>query len=131
MVVQELKNSGQITVANTYAMAGRDKAELAAETDTAVAELNRQGKVEAARLLANAKGKIDPNVWMTASEEERKQLLEMAKGKLIETATTPATTATAAQPQSNEAKTLAALNWARANPNDPRSAGILKKIGVQ
>lgn len=129
-VVQELKNSGQITVANTYAMAGRDKAELAAETDRAVAQLNKEGHVESAQLLAAAKGKIDPTVWMTASEDERKQLLDMAKvNKTSATSTTSTTTSTPLQ--SREAKALEALKWARANPKDPRSAGILKSLGQQ
>lgn len=132
IVVQELKNSGQITVANTYAMAGRDKAELAAETDRVVAQLNKEGKVEAAQSLAAAKGKIDPTIWMTASEEERKQLLEMAKSKPAATIdSNPAKTESESDTVSKESQALDALKWARANPTDPRSAGILKKLGVK
>ena len=135
--VQRLKNSGNLEVANTYALAGRDKAELAAETDLAVAELNRQGKVESARLLAAAKGKIDPNVWMTANDEERKKLLEIAQrntGEQVQTGTTtPAAKplkAATTEPLKEE-KDLAALKWARENPNDPRSAKIIERLGVK
>lgn len=132
IVVQELKTSGQITVANTYAMSGRDKAEISAETDKAVAQLNKEGHVESARLLAAAKGKIDPTVWMTASEDERKQLLDMAQVNKAPT-NDSATTQVSAQSQSQvkDTKAMEALKWARANPNDPRSASILKTLGVK
>jgi hypothetical protein len=127
VTAEKIKADAGVVVANTYAMANRDKAELGAETDRAVAELNKQGKIEAARLLANAKGRIDPNVWMTATEDERRQLLEMAKTK--QTEPPPADQASSAEtvkPAGN-----AALAWAKANPNDPRAAAILKKLGVQ
>jgi len=80
-VTQELKNSGQLAAANAYALAGRDRAELSAETDRYVAELQKQGKVEAAQILAKAKGKIDPMVFFEATPEQRDLLIKsMTKG---------------------------------------------------
>jgi len=76
LVVQELRNKGQSDVANTYALAGRDKAELAASTDQIVAQMNREGKIEAARILAANRGKIDPMMWMTATPDERDRILK-------------------------------------------------------
>jgi len=79
-VVQTLSTSGQITVANTYALASRDKAIIAAETDETVAKLEKEGKIEAARVLSANRFKIDPIIWYEATEDQKTQILKSISG---------------------------------------------------
>jgi hypothetical protein len=138
--VKELMNQGRLDVANVYAMAGRDRAEIEAETDLAVADLNKQGKVQAAEILGKAKGKIDPMLFMSMSPEQQQQLAKMNGVESSASKPDPYSPAeVAAKPAAEPAnekmvsfndREKAAYNWARQNPNDPKAKAIMKKLGL-
>ena len=44
---------------------------------------------------------------------------------------TPRGTAPSAAPAMSAEQRAAALEWARANPNDPRTAAVLERLGVR
>lgn len=84
--VQRLANEGKLAEANTRAQSDKTVAEIEAETDKAVAELTRQGRVQAAQVIAKSKRGIDPFVLSqltqkyTDPEELRKAIAAVTGG---------------------------------------------------